>query len=106
MVSLSYEIIDQLIKGALSLFMCPKRTGTSVQGGSPHGVDNLLALRLHAREVKPEVWDYECPVPVFGSGAEAREHGKAEIEAPSEQAGRVIQRLVRKRDVSPRDILS
>ena len=41
--------------------------------------------------------DYESPVPLFASGAEAAEHGRREIEAPPEEADRVILKIVQRR---------
>jgi hypothetical protein len=91
------EIIDQLQSGALGLFMCHQKDGNLCAGWlATHGTDNLLALRLQGDQVKEEVWDYESPVPVFKSGAEAAAHGLADIDAPGTKAGRTIDRLVRK----------
>lgn len=90
-------ILDQLKAGAGGLFMCHRQDGQLCAGWlASHGSDNLLALRFHGREVAPEVWGYESPVPVFASGAEAAAHGLAEIEEPSERAKATIRRLLRK----------
>ncbi len=92
------EIIDQLRAGAGGLFMCHQQDGCLCAGWlATHGPDNLLALRLSGHEVTKEVWDYTSPVPVFGSGAEAAAHGKADIETPGEKAQRTVGRLIRKR---------
>jgi hypothetical protein len=91
------EIIEQLNAGAGGLFMCHQRDGRLCAGWlAAHGADNLLALRLHARELEPEVWGYESPIRLFASGAEAAAHGVADMEAPSERARATIRRLVRK----------
>lgn len=92
------EIIEQVEKGGMGLFMCHQGDGNLCAGWlATHGTDNLLALRLHGGRVKAEVWGYKSPVPVFSSGAEAAAHGKAEIEEVGPRAQRTIQRLVRKR---------
>jgi hypothetical protein len=91
------EIIDQVVNGGTSLFLCHQQDGCLCAGWlATHGTDNLVALRLHHDKVKDEIWGYESPVPVFSSGAEAAEHGMAEIEEPSEKAKRVVSRLSRK----------
>jgi hypothetical protein len=54
----------------------------------------LFALRVYA----PGVEIPEPAVPLFSSGAEAAEHGKADIEEPSVEAKAVARRLVRKYD--------
>jgi hypothetical protein len=53
---------------------------------------DLLALRIYA----PGVEIPESAVPLFSSGAEAAEHGKADIEGPSVEAKAVAGRLIRK----------
>lgn len=58
----------------------------------------LLALRL-ARSLFSQ--NVEIPregVPLFSSGAEAAEHGKREIDNPSDEAREVVSRLMRKYD--------
>jgi hypothetical protein len=42
--------------------------------------------------------DYESPVPLFSSGAEAAAHGKAEVSDPGEGARRAITKLERRRE--------
>ncbi len=95
----SYDgsVIDQLQSGAAGLFMCHQQDGNLCAGWlASHGPENLLALRLHGREVKEEVWSYETPVPVWSSGREACDHGKADIEEPGSRARRTIDRLAGK----------
>lgn len=90
------EIIEQVMKGGTALFLCHQRDNNLCAGWlATHGSDNLLAMRLHAHQVKEEVWGYESPVPVWSSGQEACDHGKAEIEEPGEKAGKIIDRLTR-----------
>lgn len=98
------NIIDQLQAGCGGLFMCHQRDGKLCAGWlASHGPHNLLALRLHGNEVTPEVWRYESPLPVFGSGAEAAAHGLAEIAQPAERARRTIDRLSRTVDRTKAD---
>jgi hypothetical protein len=57
----------------------------------------LLALRLAASRNLGILPDVPEPfVPLFGSGAEAAEHGKRDIEEPSPEAGQAVDRLLRK----------
>lgn len=92
------SILDQLMaKGASSLFDCHQRDGNLCAGWlAAHGTDNLLALRIHGDKVDDSVFGFSSPVPVFGSGREAAEHGKREIRKPSARARRMINRIVRK----------
>lgn len=91
------EIIDQFTKGGRGLFLCHQKDNNVCAGWlATHGTDNLLALRMQGHLVKEEVWDYESPIPVFASGAEAAAHGMAEIDEPSEQASKIVSRLSRK----------
>lgn len=91
------EIVSQALAGVGGLFMCHQRDGNLCAGWlAAHGPENLLALRLHSAEIKPEVWAYTTAVPVFGSGAQAAAHGMADIERPGPRARRMIARLARK----------
>jgi len=90
------DIGDQVTKGAFGLFMCHQKDGCLCGGWlKAHGPGNLLALRL--TPVDPSVWDYDPPTEVWGSGAEAAAHGVRDIEAPSPEAKRKIDGLIRKR---------
>lgn len=69
-----------------------------------HGGDNLLGLRIAsafghmtAEEIEATI-DYTTTVPLFGSGAEAAEHGMRDIEGPSESAERAIQKISKRRN--------
>jgi hypothetical protein len=55
---------------------------------------DLLAFRIFPPEgdIPPE------GAPLFSSGTEAAEHGKRDIEHPSEEAKAVVERLMRKYD--------
>lgn len=91
------SIVEQALNGGSALFLCHQQDGCLCAGWlATHGPDELLALRLHHREVKPEVFAYVSPVPVFASGQEAADHGRAEIERPGPRAKRTIDRLDRK----------
>jgi len=93
------EIVEQLMQGAIGVFLCHQRDGHLCAGWvAAHGPHDLLALRLAAgkQEVDPSVFDYETDVPVFSSGAEARAYGIADIEAPGLKARRLIGKLLEK----------
>jgi hypothetical protein len=82
---------------APNLFMCHQRDGCLCAGWlACHDPAELLALRLHSREIDPSVFDYKTDVPVFASGAEAREHGIREISRPGPRASKLIAGLSRK----------
>ena len=88
------EIIDQIMNGAMGLFMCHQQDGCLCGGWlMTHGVENLAALRLKA--VDPSVADYAPDVPVWASGREACDHGLRDIEEPSRVAQRKIDGLER-----------
>lgn len=59
-----------------------------------HGTE-LLALRIGVAtgEVSPDVLSYSTRIPLFASGAAARDHGIAEIDDPSPAAETVIQKI-------------
>lgn len=86
-----------------SLFMCHQQDGSLCAGWvGCHDMDESLALRLACASGRIEgddldaVLDYESPVPLFASGAEAATHGLSELEAPGPDAVRTIRRLDRK----------
>lgn len=86
---------DQMMKGAFSLFMCHQRDGCLCGGWLlTHDRTKLLALRFH--RVDPSVWDYDPGTEVWGSGAEAAEHGLRDVENPSPAARRKIDGLTKK----------
>ncbi|MFF7198271.1 DUF6283 family protein [Streptomyces sp. NPDC008079] len=67
-----------------------------------HDGNGLLALRVAliiSREITPEteraIREYESPVPLFASGAEAAAHGMRELENPGPQARREIEKIQR-----------
>lgn len=86
-----------------SVFMCHQQDGRLCAGWvAVHDMDNSLALRLAAimGQITPDqhdrIIDYRTPVALFGSGAEAAEHGMADIENPSPEA-RVLQAKIERR---------
>jgi hypothetical protein len=88
------EIVDQLMQGASALFLCHQRDGCLCGGWlQTHGVDNLLALRMHP--VDRSTWGYDAGVDCYDSGAEAAAAGMADIAAPKPEARRKIDGLVR-----------
>lgn len=67
-----------------------------------HDMDNSLGLRfaLAAGAITEdqfiEALDYQCSIPLFASGQEARDHGMAKLENPGDDAKRVAAKLTRK----------
>jgi hypothetical protein len=92
------DIPEQLVKGAFSLFFCHQQNDALCSGWlGCHEPRNLLAMRLHYRQVKPETFDYTTKIPLFASGAEAAEHGIKDIDAPSEGAKKAVIKLLRQK---------
>jgi hypothetical protein len=83
-----------------AVFMCHQQDGRVCAGWAGcHDMDQSLAVRMgiiHGT-LDPAIYDYETPVPLFSSGAEAAEHGKAEIKSPGEKAIQKIHTLTRRR---------
>jgi len=88
----------------VELFQCHQNDHDSAQARlcagwvGCHG-DQLLALRLAIayQRIDPAVMDYTTPVPLFASGAEAAEHGEAEIDAPTDAALELVTKIMRTR---------
>jgi hypothetical protein len=85
------------------VFLCHQQDGRMCAGWvGCHDMSHSLGLRFAAMtgDVTPEtvdaVLDYECPVPLFESGAAAAAHGRADVANPGEAARRQIDRLERK----------
>ena len=92
------DIPDQLAAGATGLFHCHQRTGELCAGWvGCHDMGRNLATRLHFDKLDPSVLDYESPVPLFSSGAEAAEHGRRDIKGPGVSAEAMIGKLRRLR---------
>lgn len=92
-------IYEQAMAGAGRLFMCHQQDGKLCAGwvGCFNMYDNF-AVRVHADEVDPDVYDYQSPVPLFESGAEAAEHGKRDIRNPSPDAIRAAEMITQVRE--------
>jgi hypothetical protein len=92
------EIIDQLLAGATGIFMCHQRDGNLCAGWlACHGPRELLAMRLASdKKIDPALFDYHTNVPVFGSGAEARQHGMKDIPEPGHKAKKMMTGITRK----------
>jgi DNA-binding XRE family transcriptional regulator len=89
----------------LAVFMCHQRNGTICGGWlachlQQDGGHDLLALRF-SRNIDPSVFSYQTDVPVFSSGAEAREHGLRDYKRPGAKAHRMINGLKRKQMRGP-----
>lgn len=93
---------EQAMAGAFGVFMCHSTPGMVCAGWAGcHDMEENLALRL-AAAVDPAVdieavRAYECPVPLFASGAEAAGHGKRDIEEPSSRARAKVLDIVKVR---------
>lgn len=93
---------DQAMAGALGVFLCHNDPARHVCAGwAALSNEHTLALRMASR-LDPDVdtiacLDYTTDVPLFASGAEAAEHGKAEIAAPSDKAVSTIGKVTRTR---------
>lgn len=87
-----------------SVFLCHQQNGRMCSGWvGCHDMQQSMGIRIGvlSDRIDPDdldaIFDYESPVPLFASGAEAAAHGMAEVQAPSPEAGRVITKLNRKR---------
>lgn len=86
------------------LFLCHQQDGRVCAGWVGCHGDQLLALRLAAAAGDMSTadvvacLDYTSPVPLFNSGTEAAEHGKADIPAPGASARRVMAKVTRTKD--------
>lgn len=89
------DITSQAASGALRLFMCHEAEDYLCAGWAGcHGLRDTLAARLHADNISHSAWDYNCPVPLFASGAEACAHGLRDISDPSPEAKDAVQRII------------
>lgn len=86
------------------MFACHQQDGRLCAGWcGTHDMENNLALRVGMISGRLSEQDYEAaidyvsPVPLFGSGAQAAEHGRASIADPDVKAQRTIVSLERKR---------
>ena len=91
------DVPDQLAAGALGLFHCHQQTGHLCAGWvGCHDMASNLALRFSHQDIDINaVLDYVSPVPLFGSGAEAAEHGRRDLAKPGPDALRKAAQLRR-----------
>lgn len=89
----------------LGAFFCHQQNGRLCAGWvGCHDMDNSIGLRMALSRGLINVDDYEAaidyesPVPLFSSGAEAAAHGMRDIRSPSPSARRAIDNLTRKRE--------
>jgi len=96
------DIPEQAAAGAFSVFLCHQKDGHLCAGWAGcHDMENNLAVRMNADRIDlPAVLEYDCPVPLFSSGAEAAEHGQREIPELGVDARRKIDTLTRLRGVT------
>ncbi len=89
------ETFEQIMKGGTGLFFCHQNDGHLCAGWvGCHDTSQLLALRFNP--VDPSTFDYQSPVPLFASGAEAAAHGLADVASPSPAARVAIGKLARR----------
>lgn len=88
--------VDQLLAGGTGLFFCHQNDGHLCAGWvGCHDMGEAIAVRLSP--VDPSTFDYESPVPLFSSGAEAARHGLSGVENPDERARAAIAKLEARR---------
>lgn len=87
---------EQFLNGAIGLFFCHQNDGHLCAGWvGCHDMGEAASVRFNP--VDPATFDYQSPVPLFASGAEAAAHGLAEIDEPSEAARHAMRKLLDKR---------
>jgi uncharacterized protein DUF6283 len=91
---------DQATTGAFGAFFCHTQDGNLCAGWvGCHDMNENLAIRVYPGELDYDaIRGYRSPVALFGSGAEAAEHGKRDINNPGARARRKIQQLSARRD--------
>lgn len=87
----------------MGIFLCHQQDGRICAGWAGcHDMAHSLAMRFHAHELDPDVLratlDYETDTPLFASGTEAAEHGRAGVLDPDADARKVIDKLTLKRE--------
>jgi hypothetical protein len=99
--------VEQYLARATGLFMCHQGDEHLCAGWAGcHDMRDTLAARMHADELDDSVWEYKSPVPLFASGAEAADHGECDIECPSEEAEKAIEKIIRVRAARGRPVSS
>jgi hypothetical protein len=87
---------EQAMARAFALFQCHATPEKLCAGWAGcHDMSRNLAVRLHARDIDPAVFDYVSPVPLFTSGAEAAEHGRRDLRNPGTAARLKARQLLR-----------
>jgi len=82
---------------ATAAFGCHQADGHLCAGWVGHrDPADLLAVRIGVIDgrIDPEVYRYRTDVPLFASGAEAAEHGKRDIAAPSAEARATVEKVM------------
>jgi hypothetical protein len=89
----------------MAVFACHQQDDTMCSGWvGTHDMDQSMALRISLLNghTTPEDYeaalDYECPVPLFGTGLEAAAHGISGVADPDERTLGMIEKLKRKRE--------
>lgn len=87
----------------VEVFMCHQQDERPCAGWvGVHDMEHCLALRIASSmghvEDTDAFLDYETTTPLFSSGAEAAAHGMRRIEDPDDDARRVAQKLVGRRE--------
>jgi hypothetical protein len=91
---------DQARAGAFGVFFCHTQDGCLCAGWvGCHDMRHNLAVRLRDDLDLDAILSYECPVPLFASGAQAAGHGKRDIAAPGVAARRKIRQLLTQREL-------
>ncbi len=93
----------------VGVFLCHQQNGRLCAGWvAVHDMSESLALRLAcslgmiSESDTEAVLNYRTTVPLFGSGAEAAEHGKKEIDRPGDKAVRTMSKIGRVRSARRR----
>jgi hypothetical protein len=86
-------------------FFCHQQTGALCAGWvGCHDMQESLGLRMAvsndviSMEDYEAAIDYECPVPLFNSGAEAAAHGMAGVAQPDVKTERAIRKIQKRRE--------
>lgn len=89
---------DQAAAGAFRVFFCHTQDGHLCAGWvGCHDMAENLAIRMRGDLDHHAILDYQSPVPLFASGAEAAAHGRREVPNPGPGAQRKIRQLLRSR---------
>jgi hypothetical protein len=85
-----------------AMFACHQGDGRACAGWvATHDMTQNLGLRIGmafghvASEDVDAFMEYETATPLFGSGQEAADHGKRDLDNPSERASRVINKVMK-----------